>query len=297
MHNNPLLSRAVGQILKQICFCCFIVLLPILCLLGCGAERHEVAFISDAVFADSVNIEGSKCLFCFNYLYKGSKPELKVISVNGLQNNEYAFSFCDVTDEFMNQFSWNGYRIGSGCIEIEESLSAGDSFLISDVEIEMDNKTIKWQLQEPLEYSALDIATNTNSIGPVQIASVIGIDGNEITFVYEAEEDLSVTGFSLGKYLEFENVAIYTAVNSQSDFIACDNTFPIDLQKGNVIMLKGVVKSDYYTGYQNIYTTSVLKYQVNQNIHEQHHSLAVIGITEESDFDQIIRNALEKKQH
>lgn len=261
---------------------CILLVLFMCC--ACGTSEPAVLFMPDAVLMDAQNITGATFVICFNYLYKGDLPQFEVISIDGegLENTTYTCE--DVTSDFELDAKRNGYKMGAQGIEIAYDESAiGKTMTVNSITFKVDGAEKSLNFEHPLTFTPLSEDVNTGFLWGLQVVKGCGID-SEVTFAYTAEVDVVVKSFSIGNYAELVDLTISVDEDSDGEedkTIGGIECLPLEISKGSTVVIRGTVASEYFTGYQNIYTTSILNYSYSGADYEQHHSLFIEGVSDE----------------
>lgn len=268
------------------------ILLVLLMCCACGISVPEVLFIPDAVLMDSQNITGATFAICFNYLYNGKLPEFEVISIDGEGLENITYTCEDVTSDFELDTKYKGYKMGSQCVEIVYDKTAiGKTMTVNSIKFKVDGVEKSLNLEHPLTFTPLSEDDNAGFLWGAQVIKSCGVD-SEIAFAYTAEVDATVKSFSIGKYAELDDLTVSIDEDSDGEvdkLIGGAECMPLEISKGYTVIIRGKVASEYYTGYQNIYTTSVLRYSYSGNDYEQHHGLFIEGVSNE----ELVHSAIE----
>ena len=281
--NNSLTKRRCVLLKRSKILICFILVVLLMCC-ACGKSEPKVLFISDAVLMDSQNITESAFVICFDYLYKGKLPEFEVISIDGEGLDNTTYTNEDVTSDFELDVRYDGYKMGAQCVEIEyDKNSIGKTMTVNAINFRVDGVEKSLNLEYPLNFTPLSEDVNAGFLWGSQIINSCGVD-SEIAFAYTAGVDVTVNSFSIGKYAELDKLTISLDEDSDGEvdrLVGGAECLPLKISKGSTVIIRGKVASKYYTGYQNIYTTSVLRYSYLGNDYEQHHAIFIEGVSDE----------------
>lgn len=281
--------------MRKIFFTICILFVTLFCN-ACGTEKNSVILIEDSVLMDSKNITGHNFVICFNYLYKGDLPEIKILNIEGKGLDNISFECKDLTDEFRLDSEYKGYKMGAeGITILYDTDNIGENIIVENVTFLIDGVERNLKFQYPLTFTPISEDTNSGLLTPVQVLNGCGI-GTEAIFAYKAMADVTINNITLGKYLYMDNlkISIDRESNGEDEEIGSIECFPVELPEGSTIVIRGKISSDYYTGYQNIYTTSVVSYSSSDSEYQQHVSLFCEGVSDEEIIESAIESILNR---
>lgn len=247
--------------MKRKAILCNLILILILCC-GCNSKKDTVVFLEDSVMVEIQNPEDDYFAFFIHYIYQGKQPDLRLVSVDGENLTGVSYSYNDVTSEFQDT-EYKGYKMGTAGVRLELNSSAEQTVTINEVTFSVNDteQTVKFEYPLAIVLDNKDTASYITSLAGDMSMSFCEIN-SEASFTYSVTEDITIESISLGKYIELGNmtITIDKYSNGNEEVVGGIECLPLDVPKDATVMIKGTATSEYDTGYQNWYTTAIVRY-------------------------------------
>lgn len=153
-----------------------------------------------------------------------------------------------------------------------------------------------WFFDEPLVINKGEIAKDT--FEPVS-TNIVSYVGDSYYGAWKASRDLVIDNISFSKFIDLTDLEIYKAKSTSiedmesAEKIGEKELLPLELSKGDCLIVKGNIESQYCKLHTTVYGSSILEYSVNNKKGIEATSLIVMSNDDAGDETDRYQKQLE----